>query len=30
MIPADLLLLNADSPKCYLDTCSLDGETNLK
>lgn len=30
MIAADLLLLQADSATCFVDTCNLDGETSLK
>lgn len=31
-VPADMVLLHTSSPQgiCYLDTCNLDGETNLK
>ncbi|XP_046395531.1 phospholipid-transporting ATPase VD isoform X2 [Ischnura elegans] len=32
MVPADILLLRSSDPQgaCFLDTCNLDGETNLK
>ncbi|KAG8235195.1 hypothetical protein J437_LFUL014159 [Ladona fulva] len=32
MVPADILLLRSSDPHgiCHLDTCNLDGETNLK
>ncbi|XP_071452403.1 phospholipid-transporting ATPase VD isoform X2 [Hetaerina americana] len=32
MVPADILLLRSSDPHgvCFLDTCNLDGETNLK
>ena len=31
-VPADMVLLHSSNPMgiCYLDTCNLDGETNLK
>lgn len=31
-VPADMVLLHTSHPLglCYLDTCNLDGETNLK
>lgn len=32
VIPADILVLKSSDPQglCYIDTCNLDGESNLK
>lgn len=32
VIPADILVLKCSDPQglCYIDTCNLDGESNLK
>lgn len=32
IVPADMVLLRSSDPSglCYLDTCNLDGESNLK